>query len=179
MCAAIQAATANPTARNTPFQSKHLIEFGLKVSDVDVTTILTTSVRCEFCVYYGREQAVGQKRVRQLTTTVKYWKSPFRAENYKKHHDSQHPLQWKQYQTLDHEEKIAHFTDKLQFKDTLHSHFGSKNTPLLFNFNALIINTIIGDMFFHPDDHGGLSHVNALKSFNQNSGTIQLCAMLT
>ena len=93
MYAAIQAPTANPTARNTPFQSKHLIEFGLKVSDVDVTTILTTSVRCEFCVYYGREQAVGQKRVRQLTTTLKHWKSPFRAENYKKHHDSQHPLQ--------------------------------------------------------------------------------------
>ena len=93
MYAAIQAATANPIARNTPFQSKHLIRFGLKVSDVNVTTILTTSVRCEFCVYYGCEQAVGQKRVRQLTTTLKHWKSPFRAENYKKHHDSRHPLQ--------------------------------------------------------------------------------------
>ena len=167
------------TTQITPFQDKHLLKYGLKVSDMDPTTVLTTSVRCEFCVYYGREQSVGQKRVRQLTTTVKYWKSPFCAENYKKHHDSQHPLQWKQYQTLDHEEKIAYFTDKLQFKDTLHSHFGSKNTPLLFNFNALIINTIIGDMFFHPDDHGGLSHVNALKSFNQNSGTIQLWTMLT
>ena len=77
------------------------------------------------------------------TTTIKHWKLPFCAENYKKHHNSQHPLQWKQYQTLDHEEKMAYFTNKLQFKDTLHSHFGSKNTPLLFNFNALIINTII------------------------------------
>ena len=169
------------TTRSTPFQKKYLLEYGLRVSDTDMITALTISVRCQFCVYYGREQSVGQKRQREPTTTVKYWTSPFRAENYKKHHDSQHPTRWKQYQSLNSEEKQAHFSNKLQFTDTLHSHFGQKVTPLLFHINAAIIDIIIDDMFFHSDDHDGLSHVNALKLFQRNteSGMILiLVAML-
>ena len=53
--------------------------------------------------------------------------------------------------------------------DTFHSHFGQKVTPLLFHINAAIIDIIIGDMFFHSDDHDGLSHVNALQLFQQNT----------
>src|SRR5208282_2668965 len=104
-----------------------------------------------FCVYYGREQIVGQNRQRQPTTTIKHWDPPFRAELYKKHHDTQHSMQWNKYQLLSHDEKVAQVAGKLQFKETLHSHFGQKNAHLLFNFNASIVNTIIGDMFFHPD----------------------------
>ena len=76
---------------------------------------------------------------------------------------------WKQYQSLNHEEKQAYFSNKLQFMDTLHSHFGHKATPLLFKINSAIVDIIIGDMFFHSDDHDGLSHGNALKLFQRNT----------
>ena len=164
----IQAAT--PTARTSVrFQHKHLLDFALKVTQRDLTTALVCSVRCQFCAYSGREQIPGQKRQRQQTMTVKHWVSPFRTELYKKHHESQHFTQWREYQVLSHDEKVAHFTGKLQFKETLHSHFGQKNTHLLFKFDASIVEIIIGDLFFHPDDYGGPSHVKALKLFKQNT----------
>ena len=162
----IQAAT--PTARTSVrLQHKHLLDFALKVTQRDLTTALVCSVRCQFCAYSGREQIPGQKRQRQQTMTVKHWVSPFRTELYKKHHESQHFTQWQEYQVLSHDEKVAHFTGKLQFKETLHSHFGQKNTHLLFKFDASLVEIIIGDLFFHPDDYGGPSHVKALKLFKQ------------
>ena len=157
-----------PSARTTAFQKQHLLEFGLKVNQVDETTGHVSSVRCQFCVYYGHERVIGQKRHRQ-PTTIKHWDSPFHAELYKKHHDTQHFMQWNKYQSLSHDEKVAQFASILQFKETLHSHFGQKNMHLLFNFNASIINVIISDMFFHPDDHGGVSRAKALNLFKQNT----------
>ena len=61
MYATVQAAAAKPTVRTTPFQSKHVLEFGLKVNEFDVGTQRVSSVRCQFCVYYGCEQVIGQK----------------------------------------------------------------------------------------------------------------------
>ena len=68
---------ARPSARTTAFQKQHLLEFRLKVNQVDETTGHVSSARCQFCVYYGREQILGQKRQRQPTTTIKHWNSPF------------------------------------------------------------------------------------------------------
>src|SRR5436309_4502792 len=164
---------AKSTTRTTHFQNQHLLEFGLKVNEIDVATVLVNSVRCQFCVYYGREQQleqkVGTKRQRQQATTVKYWNSPFRTELYRKHHLSQHPVQWTAYQLLSQDAKVTYFSNKLQVKETLHSHFGWKNTHLVFNINASIVNKIIGDMFFHPDDYGGLSYIKAMKLFKEST----------
>ena len=108
MSMSIQAAT--PTARTSVrFQHKHLLDFALKVTQRDLTTALVCSVRCQFCAYSGREQIPGQKRQRQQTMTVKHWVSPFRTELYKKHHESQHFTQWREYQVLSHDEKVVHF----------------------------------------------------------------------
>ena len=79
-------------------------------------------------------------------------------------------MQWNQYQSLSPNAKVEQFTAKLHFKKMLHSHFGQKNTHLLFNFSASIVDTIIDDMFFHPDEHGGISYVKALNLFKRNMG---------
>jgi len=40
--------------------------------------------------------------------------------------------------------------------------------PFTFDIDARIMDTIIGDMFFHPDGHAGMSHTNALRLFKCN-----------
>lgn len=159
-----------PCARTTTFQNQHLLEFGLKINQVDEATGCVSSVRCQFCVYYGREQIIGHKCQRQQTTTIKHWSVPFRTELYKKHHDTQHSMQWNQYQSLSPDAKVEQFVAKLHFKEMLYSHFGQKNTHLLFNFSPSIVDTIIGDMFFHPDEHSGISHAKVLNLFKRNMG---------
>ena len=78
----------------------------------------------------------------------------------------QQPVRWESYQKLNYTEKTAFFeTDKVQFKHTLHAHLGQKVNSLLYNIDAPIVETIIGDMFFHPDQFGSGSHVNTMKLF--------------
>ena len=82
----------------------------------------------------------------------------------------QQPVRWESYQKLNYTEKTAFFeTDKVQFKHTLHAHLGQKVNSLLYNIDAPIVETIIGDMFFHPDQFGSGSHLNAMKLFKRNT----------
>ena len=41
----------------------------------------------------------------------------------------------------------------------------SNSTPLQININASIVNILISDMFFHPDDQGGVIQKTILKLF--------------
>lgn len=159
--------------RNTAFHTQHKVEFGLKVHDTDVETMVVNSVRCQFCVYYGREVSVqvGEKRQRKKTTNIKYWDAPFRAELYRTHHVTQYPVRWAPYQKLSHTGKAALFeTDKVKFKHTLdHPHLGQQVNSLVFDVDTQIVDTIIGDMFFHPDQFGSGTYVNAMKLFHWNT----------
>jgi hypothetical protein len=58
---------------------------------------------------------------------------------------------------------------KSKFKDTLHALLGPKVNSLLFDIDVPIVDTIIGGMFFHPDDFGTSSHVNTMKPFKRNT----------
>ena len=94
-----------------------------------------------------------------------YWTHPFQPELYKKHHDSQHPKQWERYQLLSYSEQVKQFIDQTQFRDTLDSHFRKQTSHLTFEITAPIVDIIIGEMFFHPNDHGSVSHTRALRLF--------------
>src|SRR5437667_10425334 len=65
-------------------------------------------------------------------------------------------------------DKEGYFTDKTQFKDIILSHFGQTNTQLIYKVNAAIVEKIIGEMLFHPDEQEGTSHAEALKLFTLN-----------
>ena len=54
-------------------------------------------------------------------------------------------------------EQQVYFDDKMHYKNTLHHAFGPIQMPLIFKVDALIVESIIGNLFFHPDDHGGIS----------------------
>jgi len=159
---------AKSKSRNTPFQDKDLVEFALKVTQRDAKTGEVRAVRCQFCSFCGREEILGQKRQREQTTNDKIWES-FRKEYYRKHHSEQHSTRWEEYKSLSNAEKEAYFTDKTQYKDTIPNHFGRPNTHIIFSIGSSIVEKVIGDMFFHPDNHGGITQKRALNLFTSNA----------
>src|SRR5215471_11837411 len=56
----------------------------------------------------------------------------------------------------------------MSYSNTLFAKFPQAQTSFTFKIDAPIVETIIGDMFFHPDDHANKSHVNALSLFKCN-----------
>lgn len=158
---------AQSKTRTAPFQDKHIIEFALKVTQRDVKTGKVCAVCCQFCSFGGREELPGQKRQRMQTTNDKIWES-FRKEYYRKHHSEQHSTRWEEYKLLSSAEKEAYFIGKTQYKDTIPNHFGQTNTHIIFNISSPIVEKVIGKMFFHSDDQGGITQERALKLFIQN-----------
>src|SRR5438046_5618782 len=98
----------------------------------------------------------------------KIWES-FCKEYYRKHHLDQHSMRWEEYKSLSNVEKEAYFTGKTQYKDTIPNHFGQMNTHIIFSISSSIVEKVIGDMFFHPDDHGGITQEHTLNLFTSNS----------
>ena len=48
-------------------------------------------------------------------------------------------------------------TGKEKFKDMIYNAFGNGEDSLVFKINPSIIQEIISDMFFHPNDDSGIS----------------------
>jgi len=54
------------------------------------------------------------------------------------------------------------------------SHFNSNGTSLQIDINASIVDILIGDMFFHPDNQGGVTWKTALKLFTRKGDNYQI-----
>ena len=52
--------------------------------------------------------------------------------------------------------------------DTIVNHFGQTNTHIIFSISSSIVEKIIGDMFFHPDDYDSTTCAHVLKLFIPN-----------
>jgi hypothetical protein len=63
----------------SPFIPEHEVEYGIKIYSRSVADGAVTAVVCIFCVDFGREEKVGQKR--KPTENAKYFEL-FRADNY-------------------------------------------------------------------------------------------------
>lgn len=147
------------------FKHDHAVQYGLKVTARHVGTGRVSSVTCRFCIVFGREDNVGAKRKR--TTNAKYF-TTFRADGYKRHLEGQHQEKWAQYQQLStSEEKEAFFSDvATPYANTLAAH-GCSTRPLEFNINGPIVDVIIGELLFHPDDVEGVTRQRALSLFSK------------
>ncbi|KAH6602697.1 hypothetical protein BASA61_000862 [Batrachochytrium salamandrivorans] len=148
------------------FQETHCNEYGLKITSRDAASSKVTSVVCLFCTVFGRDSNVGAKRKR--TQKLRYWSTgSFRMDNYLSHMRSQHASKWSEYQLLNSiDDRLAFFESiKVPFVNTLHAHFGNEEAGLRFWINKPIVETIIGEMFFHPDDVEGVTHTRALSIF--------------
>ena len=160
------------TKRKGLFKDSYTIDYALKITERHIHTRQVLSARCLFCIYVGREpKPHDHERVRQSTINSKDFKPPFRTELFRKHHEKQHLSIWRQYQSASEQDKSTFFDDYTVYENTLFAKFQPAQTPFTFDIDAPIIDIIIGDMFFHPDDHGGTSHSNALRLFQQNDNT--------
>jgi hypothetical protein len=80
--------------RGLNFNDKHLEEFGLKKINVSPVT-----VRCNFCVHFGREERPGAKR-KSTSNWTSFESGSFQTQNYRQHLIGAHPKKWAMYQEL-------------------------------------------------------------------------------
>ena len=67
--------------RNTPFQSLHALEFGLRISERSAGASSTVATKfCQFCEVFEKEEAVVESK-RSHLDRAKYFKALFRKEN--------------------------------------------------------------------------------------------------
>ena len=151
------------------FFAEHASTYGLKIMERCPSTSEVVSVRCQFCVYYGPETDPERPRQRAKRTTKKAWTNCFQVDQYQKHNKSEHPTIWATYQASSYDEKVRFFDSKVPFEYILlpHINSGSTATSLKFNIHLSIIDILISDMFFHPDDQGGVTQQAALKLFSR------------
>lgn len=115
--------------------------------------------------YFGKEEKAQNPRKRAKTDNKMSWTNNWRVDLFKSHHLSSHPLIWEEYNTSTEAQKLTFFDDKIAFKDTL-THFKIPIGRLQhFAIKAPIVDILIGEMFFHPEDVGGATQPTALKSF--------------
>lgn len=84
-----------PKRLKIPFQKGHELLYGLIVSECNDRTCVITAVTCRLCTKFGREAKPRMKRKR--TANAQMFKSPFRADTYKCHHENCHPVKWIEY----------------------------------------------------------------------------------
>ena len=108
---------------------------------------------------------MGRKRSR--LERVKYFKAPFCKENYLSHHMRMHGAKWIEYCGLDLEAKKTFFDigSSSRSHAMMHAFSRPRVLPLRLLINKDIINVIIGNMMFHPEDKNGISRSHLLSSF--------------
>ena len=141
---------------HAPFTPSHASLYGLKVMERCPNTSRVISVRCQFCIYFGVEIDNSKPRERGARNTNKAWTGMFRSDLYRHHNASQHPTKWIAYEACSCDEKTRFFDGLIPQANTMlaHIHSGQDAIPLEFAIRLPIIDTLIGDMFFHPDDQG-------------------------
>ncbi|KAH6578257.1 hypothetical protein BASA61_003987 [Batrachochytrium salamandrivorans] len=147
------------------FQSSHELMYGLKITARDKSTGEVSSCACRFCIVFGREDKVGAKR--KATERTKYF-DHFRTDNYMQHLVQQHPKKWSEYEVLksaEEKEAFFHAVD-VPFVSTLAAHF-EREGMLRFLINKSIVEVIIGNLMFHPDDVDGCTISRALSLFKR------------
>jgi hypothetical protein len=153
--------------RDTPFRAHHVDEFGLRICERAVgnsTAVVTTSGR--FFEVFGKDESeVENKRGR--SERVKYYKAPFRKENYSSHHRRMHSTQWAEYLELGPSAKKSFFyIGTISGSHTKMHAFAAPRTPQLrVLIDKDIFDVIIGEMMFHPEDMDGITRAHLLESF--------------
>ena len=140
-----------PPKRACPFQSKHEVEFGLRVTQRHPRTKCAVSVECRFCHVFGREAKVGAKR--KPTSNVHYFTAPFRVELYRRHAEGQHPTKWTEYVALSSSEKSsgAFFAGRVPFINTLDEHLDPVGSAGSVHIEKQVVEIVLGDILLGID----------------------------
>jgi hypothetical protein len=147
----------------SPFIPEHEIKYGLKVSSRSAADGAVTAVVCRFCVVFGREEKVCQKR--KPTENAKYFEL-FRADNYQTHLNDQHQNKWLEYcdLTIDEDKRQFFASVATTFRNSLDSHL-ERNDCERYLIDKEIVCEIIGGLLFHSDDVSGVTQTKANSIF--------------
>ena len=155
--------------RQTPFQTSHAVNFGLRVSLLGLDGKVDTVV-CRFCSTFGRDESMeGRKRKR--TDHFQSWTAPFRPECYRKHHKAQHPNEWAEYSKLSYALKVDYFEKNKG--ESVRGYFESEGGQgLVIRISAPIVEDVICSLFFRTgcdddeDENAIVSRQAALELFS-------------
>jgi hypothetical protein len=106
--------------RKTSFNSAHVLECGLRISERNPDNSLVKAVACRFCSKFGKE-SFGERK-RKPSANIKYFTSPFRVDHYKSHLTTSHPIRWKEYREHTNAEKLKYFEGGTHYVNTLLAH---------------------------------------------------------
>uniref|UniRef100_A0AAV1TMK6 Uncharacterized protein n=1 Tax=Peronospora matthiolae TaxID=2874970 RepID=A0AAV1TMK6_9STRA len=110
-----------------------------------------------FCAFFGRtkvkvgDEHAGEKCQLSFRNGTKCW-TPFAPQRYRRHHDSHHADLWAEYSALSEEKKSVYFDGKANHINSLHHHFDFASDSLTFRVLAPIVDVIITDLFFRPNE---------------------------
>ena len=138
--------------RSTPFQANWKTKYGVEVTEIDPVTKCVSACVCRFCKYIGRTTREGASRKRVSTTNFTYFTIPFRAENIRRHLETQHVDDWGVYKDMSLDQKKAFWQGRLSRVDTLHNYWDLSTDDLTFQIGANIVDKIIGPLLFNPGD---------------------------
>ena len=126
--------------------------FGLKVSSKDPQTNEVTSVKCMFCIYFGKDYDLKDRK-RKSTTKVKYFVYPsFRTDNYRSHLKL-HKYKWEEYFKCSFEEKKLFFNFKEEsIINRLESHFESNKNYKSYVIYSDVLDNIVSYLMFEEND---------------------------
>ena len=68
--------------------------------------------------------------------------------------ETQHPERWKQYASCNNDSKANFFENHcpVPFKDSIPSHFPGRQVPIVHTVGKDIVDVIVGDMMFDPEE---------------------------
>ena len=153
-----------------------MLDYGLEIASRSANNKEVDSVRCKFCIAFGKEgRTLSSTRKRKVTENIKYFTRPFRVDNYKSHLKT-HSVKWAEYQVLSTEEKAAFFDAvPANFVNTLSAHYDIERSENIFCFDANIVEKLIGDMLFDLDDEEECtSKERALSIFKKSQDTDEM-----
>jgi hypothetical protein len=146
------------------FRDEHCRTYGLKVTSRLASSGHVDPVQCRFCVVYGREAKEAAKR--RMTENSKFFKHPFRPDNYVAHLKSTHAARWEEYSKLCDKEKDAYFSSTVPVLNTMLAHVDT-TMSLTFIIDGEIVEGVIGDLLLDPDDDASTKDT-ALRAFKLN-----------
>jgi hypothetical protein len=95
------------------------------------------------------------------------WTNNFRVDLYQAHLKGEHPSAWNKYQASSYDDKTKFFRIETAAKNTMLHHVTHKSESIEFIINLDIVDILICDMFFHPDDSGGVNQIATKNLFQQ------------
>jgi len=140
-----------PKKKTSPWQPAYKQKLGLRVTNRDVKTSAVIEAVYSFCKYFGRQvDMANQKRAAHVANQM--YGPDFRADVMTKHMESQHHEKWNEYRALSPSEQLKFFDGIMSCNNMLHWYIEIDGDELTFKISNAVVDTIIGELLFWPED---------------------------